>query len=252
MSHAPSRRDAPAQASDAPESTSDIPASGARRAPYRLRSARLVLRAYAPTDADDLRVSLARNRPHLLPWIHWAEHEPTSLEVKLERCLEMRAAFDRCEGFSYLLRDPSDGALVGGAGLHLRVGPRAAEIGYWIDAERCGCGLAREAAAAMVRVGFEDLGLERLEIRLDPENGPSRRVAEALGFVPEGILRARFTMPDGSKRDSAVFSLLEGEYPASPARHVTLDRFDALERRLSLPASSAAAPPASSAAATPA
>ena len=45
--------------------------------------------------------------------------------------------------------------MLGGMGLHTRVGPRAREIGYWIRKDAEGRGYVTEAVAALTRVGFE-------------------------------------------------------------------------------------------------
>jgi len=207
-----------------------------RRPPYRVRTERLHLRPYGPEDAPALRDALAANRGHLFPWLPWVEEEPTGLARKLDRVLRFRAAFDRAEDFTFAAFDAASGALVGSTGLHLRVGPGAAEIGYWIDRARTGRGLATEAAAAMVAVGFEDLALDRIEIRCDPANTASLRVAEHLAFRHEGDLRENFPNTDGTRRDTRLYALVRSEYTSRESPRVVLERHDALGRALPLTA----------------
>ena len=240
------RRDCPTAPAPAivPRMSSEGPGSSAGEAPseehaprppYRLRTARLEIRCYEPRDAPDLQAALARNKAHLEPWIPWAHAEPTTVDAKLDRILLFRSGFDRHEDYTYGIFDPDGGALVGGTGLHLRCGPGAADIGYWIDAARGGNGFAREAAVAMTRVGFEHLRLWRLEVRCDPANVRSAAIPQRLGFTEDGTLRARFQMHDGSRRDTRVFSMLDDEYATSPLRHATLVAYDALGRELPPP-----------------
>lgn len=82
------------------------------------------------------------------------------------------------------------GSVVGTCGLRV-IRPQLAqgEIGYWIRSDRTGRGYATEAAGALVDVGFDALGLERLELRAGVGNAASRRVAEKLGFRQEGLAR---------------------------------------------------------------
>jgi aminoglycoside 6'-N-acetyltransferase len=61
------------------------------------------------------------------------------------------------------------------------------------------------------RWGLDELGLQRLELITDPDNVPSQRCAENVGFQREGVLRAHLRHPDGRIRDSVMFSLLPGE-----------------------------------------
>ena len=64
-----------------------------------------------------------------------------------------------------------------------------ASIGYWLGEKWRGKGLMLEAVEALVRLGFEELGLHRMEMRIAEGNEPSRRIPRALGFQLEGKLR---------------------------------------------------------------
>ncbi|MEK6901288.1 MAG: GNAT family N-acetyltransferase [Nanoarchaeota archaeon] len=60
------------------------------------------------------------------------------------------------------------------------------ELGYWLAKEFWGKGMMTKAASAVVRFGFEELGLHRIYVIHFEENVASRRVIEKLGFVLEG------------------------------------------------------------------
>ncbi|WP_052849686.1 GNAT family N-acetyltransferase [Streptomyces avicenniae] len=79
-------------------------------------------------------------------------------------------------------------------------------IGYWIDRAVAGRGVMPTAVALATDHCFRRLGLHRVEICIRPENGPSRRVVEKLGFRPEGV-RPRYLHIDGAWRDHLVFAL---------------------------------------------
>lgn len=89
---------------------------------------------------------------------------------------------------------------------------RAAHIGYWIGRENAGRGIIPTAVALATDHAFSVLGLHRLEVAMRPENGPSRRVAEKLGFHYEGQ-RAAFLHIDGEWRDHLVYVMLAGDVP---------------------------------------
>jgi RimJ/RimL family protein N-acetyltransferase len=72
----------------------------------------------------------------------------------------------------------------------------SAALGYWLVPAARGRGLATAAARLLCRWGFEELGLERIELLVEPGNAPSRRVAERLGAVPDGE-RPHPDHPDG-------------------------------------------------------
>jgi ribosomal-protein-alanine N-acetyltransferase len=88
----------------------------------------------------------------------------------------------------------------------------SAYIGYWIDQEVAGRGVMPTAVALATDYCFGRLGLHRIEICIRPENGPSRRVVEKLGFREEG-LRPRYLHIDGAWRDHLVFALTAEEVP---------------------------------------
>ncbi|GAA5008277.1 hypothetical protein GCM10025734_50220 [Kitasatospora paranensis] len=66
----------------------------------------------------------------------------------------------------------------------------SANVGYWVDEEVAGRGIMPTAVALAVDHCFRTLGLHRLEVCIRPENGPSRRVVEKLGFREEECGRA--------------------------------------------------------------
>jgi hypothetical protein len=72
---------------------------------------------------------------------------------------------------------------------------------------------ATEAMYLMARHVFEDLGNRRYEWKCNAENLPSRRAAARLGFTFEGIFRQHLVVK-GRNRDTAWFSMLDGEWPA--------------------------------------
>lgn len=88
-----------------------------------------------------------------------------------------------------------------------------------------GHGYGLEAAKALLRVGFEELGLHRIMAAADPRNEPSVRLMERLGLRREGILR--HVMFKEEWLDDVVYSILEEEWRAQDA-----DANRSLDRRL--------------------
>ncbi|WP_436533835.1 GNAT family N-acetyltransferase [Actinoplanes sp. HUAS TT8] len=85
-----------------------------------------------------------------------------------------------------------------------------AEIHYWTAVWARGRGFAVEAAAAAGRWAVRELGFARVTLHSDVRNGASRRVAEAAGFVFEGVLRNASWTRSG-RGDLAVFSLIPAD-----------------------------------------
>lgn len=87
-----------------------------------------------------------------------------------------------------------------------------ASIGYWISYTYAGRGLTPIAVALASDYLWRSLRLHRIEIPIRPENQPSLRVVEKLGFRDEG-LRPRFLHIDGDWRDHRIFALNAEEVP---------------------------------------
>lgn len=88
---------------------------------------------------------------------------------------------------------------------------------------------ATEFQFLMMQRAFDDLGYRRYEWKCDALNAPSRKAALRLGFTYEGTFR-QATHYKGRNRDTAWFSILDGEWPALKQRFVrwlSPDNFDA-------------------------
>jgi RimJ/RimL family protein N-acetyltransferase len=70
---------------------------------------------------------------------------------------------------------------------------------------------ATEAMSLLLRLAADELGYRRLVWRCDSLNAPSRRAAQRLGFIEEGILRAD-RVAKGKRRDTASLSIIEDEW----------------------------------------
>lgn len=119
-----------------------------------------------------------------------------------ERILKARADFlDGLSCKAYVFND-TETSIIGTVTLTEIVwGIRLdARLGYAIDAESEGRGLAREATEALLGFAFETLGLHRIEATYDPSNQRSTRLLQRLGFEVEGRLRAHLLI-GGEWRD---------------------------------------------------
>jgi ribosomal-protein-alanine N-acetyltransferase len=104
-----------------------------------------------------------------------------------------------------------DGEVLGAVGIH-GIDPESGRCsaGYWVTASARGRGVASRALSLICAYAFDELGVQRVELWIDPENKPSLRVAEAVGFTREGLLRS-FMPIQGRRRDMLMYSLLPGE-----------------------------------------
>ncbi|NUL46190.1 GNAT family N-acetyltransferase [Cellulosimicrobium funkei] len=188
------------------------------RWPVSLEHGDLVLRPFRRWDQEEWIALRARNRDWLRRWdatnpepstaprnyaemvkiLNRSGKEGTALPWLI--CVRTSAA-----GEPVIAGQLSVSSIVRGAAL-------SASLGYWIDQARAGRGLVPTAVALATDYCFTTLGLHRMEINIRPENVPSRRVVEKLGFRHEGI-RRDYLHIDGAWRDHDAYALTAPEVP---------------------------------------
>jgi len=142
----------------------------------------IVLRRWRPSQVEELMAAIAVSFSELQQWMPWALTMPTADE-ELAVLEAGEAAFDNDEDWGYMLYERDSGDLVGGCGLHRRVGPRGIEIGYWVRSDRTGRGYATAAARALTEAAFTYLPMvERVQIQMDRANVASAAVPPKLGY----------------------------------------------------------------------
>lgn len=115
----------------------------------------------------------------------------------------------------------SDDRVVGSTRfIDIRRPHRGLEIGWtWIAPEAQRTAVNTEAKYLMLRQAFEGWGAMRVQLKTDARNEKSRRAILRVGATFEGILRKQLLRPhDGYQRDTAMFSITDGEWPAARAR----------------------------------
>lgn len=172
-----------------------------------------VVRLRLVTDADVEAVIEAVADPEIPRWTrvpspygesdarHWLRASSTGLAAGTD--------------LAALIVDAGDDRLLGAAALHA-ISPESGRCtaGYWLAAGARGRGIATRALSLLCHYGFEELGLARIELWIDPDNARSLAVAERAGFSREGLLRS-FRQVGGVRRDMLMYSLLPDDdvYP---------------------------------------
>jgi [ribosomal protein S5]-alanine N-acetyltransferase len=138
---------------------------------------------------------------------------PGTLEEVQKRITRMVEDISRGEAAFWVLTDPDDDRALAYLGFfRWDVPHQTAELGYVLVRSRWGQGLMSEVLPMLVRFGFEQLGLHRMDARVEPEHGASVRLLKKLGFKDEGMLRERTLHADGSRSGLALLGLLRHEF----------------------------------------
>lgn len=172
--------------------------------PLSLHTPRLTLRQPDDQVARVEHEMVLASLDHLWPWFSFRAKPPTLAER------EALAARNRAEaaagtGVTYVVfaGDQAVGKL------WIDIKGSTAEMGWYLRAGATGHGYATEAVRALSKLAF-DLGVECLEAHTDPDNAPSRALAERAGFVLQEIRPDAHDRPDGVRRPDCIYALLSG------------------------------------------
>jgi len=175
-----------------------------------IETARLTLRRYREQDADSI-LDLYGN-PEVVRYLYTEPLQYDGVRESLDRKLgplRLEAEGDLLELAAELR---STGQFVGAMTFFYRSTVHArGEIGYTIAPSCAGNGFATEGAVALLRIGFEVLGLHRIEGQCDARNLASARVMERTGMRREAhFLENEFVK--GEWTDAFVFAMLADEW----------------------------------------
>ena len=173
-----------------------------------LRTERLTLRKMSVYDSSDM-YDYAR-RATVTKYLLWQEHE--SEQQTYDYLCYVADAYKRGDYFDWAVTLTDSGKMIGTCGFtsfdfeHGRV-----EVGYVLNPDFWGQGIATEAVSAVTEFAFEELGANRVEIHFIEGNNARLRVAQKCGMTLEGYLKQ--------------YMLIKGEYKNIGIAAVTRDRF---------------------------
>ncbi|WP_155368864.1 GNAT family N-acetyltransferase [Catellatospora vulcania] len=181
--------------------------------PAVLTDGDVVLRPYRRGDAGHWVEVRTYNEAWLRQWeatppAAWSELNSTAAFHMIRRAMRRGARQGESMPFAICLRENGRERLVG----HINLGSivrrafSSAYCGYWIDSRVAGRGIMPTALALVVDHAFGPGRLHRVEVNIRPENKPSRRVVEKLGFREEGY-HPHYMFIDGAWRDHIGYAL---------------------------------------------
>ncbi len=161
-------------------------------------------------------------------WTYMSAYGPFSGEADFAAWVASRPALD--DPYSYAIIDKNDRCVGIATLMEIRPANAVIEVGHIVYSPALQrTPLGTEAQYLLARYAFETLGYRRYEWKCNALNAPSRRAALRYGFKFEGILRQQM-FAKGRNRDTAMFSMLDGEWPARKAafeRWLAPDNFSA-------------------------
>lgn len=179
--------------------------------PTEFRTARLLLRAPRPEDAQAQVDAINGSLPELRLWMRWAQ-EPQTLEGARENLTRAADAYAKRESLRLLVWNANGTELIGSSGYHsLEWDVPKGEIGYWIATAHTGKGYAQEVAEFLTKYALNTLEFHRIEIRCDPLNARSARIPQQLGYTLDAHLKndERSVNNPTELRDTLIYSKVQ-------------------------------------------
>lgn len=181
-----------------------------------MRGRHVLMEQLAPAHVDGLLAALNDDEA----WQYLSTFRPVDhAEMAAQVTAALRAQW-LGERVPWVQRDPATGAVMGMTSYH-DVDPerRAVGIGHTILGRRWWrTGVNTESKLLLLERAFDVLGAERVFWYTDNRNERSQRAIARLGASREGVLRRHRPRPDGTWRDTVVFSITIDEWPAKAAR----------------------------------
>lgn len=181
--------------------------------PITLRGQHVLLEPLTPAHAAEAHAAVQDGEI----WKHWytAIPAPDMVEAEIARRLDLQA---RGSMLPFTVRDAQGGFAGMTTFMNIDAASRRVEIGStWYRASVQRTGLNTEAKLLLLTHAFEDLGCIAVEFRTHWFNFQSRAAIARLGAKQDGVLRNHVVAPNGTLRDTVVFSIIASEWPTVQA-----------------------------------
>lgn len=146
-----------------------------------------------------------RNKDFHEPWVY-VPGDPKYYDQYIRRM-----KMGKMLGFFVFVKGTDD--FVGVVNLNsIRLDPfGSGSLGYYADADQCGNGYMKEAIKLVLRHAFQKIGLNRVEVNIQPGNEASIGLVKSVGFIKEGFSR-KYLKIDDEYRDHERWAFLSDDF----------------------------------------
>ncbi|MBA3785604.1 MAG: GNAT family N-acetyltransferase [Acidobacteria bacterium] len=169
------------------------------------------LKLVLPTErnAEEIYAVVRENLEELKLWMPWVSDD---YSIETARNFIKTNLIEFAENSTFAVAIAQNEKIVGTIGLHrLDSSNKSIQIGYWLDKQAQGKGLATRCCHILINHAFNELKLNRIQINCNVENVKSRAIPEKLGFRLEGIHR-QVEWLNEEFRDWAIYAMLKEDW----------------------------------------
>jgi len=177
---------------------------------YILEDDRVLLRPLQEDDYENL-LPFSLHEPELWKYSLITAAGKDGLKNYIKITLDARA---EGEEYPFIVFDKQTNEYAGSTRFYdINIPYQTLQLGYtWYGKKFQGTGLNKHCKYLLLSFAFEDLGMERFELRADNNNARSIAAMKSIGCKVDGVLRANMPKREGGRRDSIVLSILKDEW----------------------------------------
>ena len=151
------------------------------------------------------------NQPDIWTWYTEDLSDPDALEKWMMSRLQESETKQKMS-YAVILNETGD--VIGSTSYgNIHWSEKGIEIGWtWLGKDYIGAGINKHMKYLMLHHAFENMGIERLELRTDERNARSRRAMEKIGAKYDGTLR-NHRSTQGGRRNTVIYSIIKSEWP---------------------------------------
>jgi len=179
---------------------------------YSLENERVILRPLTIKDFSLLE-NYVTSEPDLWQYSLVAIKNPQDLEKYIHDAVEARK---HKTAYPFIVFDKLKQTYVGVTRFYdIQLANNTTQLGYtWYSKKVWGTGLNQHCKFLLLQFALDEMGFERVEFRADNNNKRSIAAMQKIGCTIEGVLRNHLPLPNGTRRDSIVLSILKEEWMA--------------------------------------
>ena len=173
-------------------------------------NASIKLKQLELSDAPDIFRIIGSQREYLRKWLPFVDNTKEVTDTRLFIISTLDTPEKRSE-LTFVIH--LNGKFVGIIGFKdTDKANKKTEIGYWLSEEYQKRGIVTQSVKRLMELAFEELGINRIQIKCATGNIPSKNIPQRLGFSLEGIERDGELLSDGVFTDLEVYSILKNDF----------------------------------------
>jgi RimJ/RimL family protein N-acetyltransferase len=180
---------------------------------FRLENERVLLRPFLLSD-HTLLENYVMEEPDLWQYSLVAIKDIADLKNYIKEAIDLRI---QEKAYAFIVFDKLTKTYVGATRFYdIQLAFNSTQLGYtWYSKKVWGTGLNQHCKFLLLQFAFDQMGWERVEFRADNNNKRSIAAMQKIGCTIEGVLRNHLPLPNGTRRDSIILSILKEEWTAS-------------------------------------